>query len=139
MRDQQHHDRGMAENRTDFQVLEALADAGLERQSIEKGLKDDESTERGQLLVLEAELGQRTDFPVNLGPSMLDPGSRLSGLVGVSQHNHTRVEAVVSFDTKHFLTLAQGECRRTAKTHTSRRNYRLTRTRGSEDMHLAGQ
>lgn len=61
--DQQHCDRCMTEDRTDLQMLEAPAQAGLECQAIEQRLKEDECGERSRLLVLEADLGQRTGLP----------------------------------------------------------------------------
>lgn len=132
----------MAEDRTDLQMLQAPVQAGLELQAIEQRWKDDEPGERGRLLILEADLGQRAGRPADPGLAMLHRDGRFSVLVDVSPHNHTRAAAIFSLKNQQIInpsTPTRGESYRTAEARPSRGNYRPSSAGGPENMHLTGQ
>jgi hypothetical protein len=106
MHDHKHHDRGVPEDGTDHQVIEAPAQPALQPQTLEQGLEHHETGERGQLLVLETDLRQRAGFPMHGRLANLHTDGRLSGLdptCGNADHN--RVEAVFSFQTNNLNDL----------------------------------
>jgi hypothetical protein len=65
--DQNHDDGGVSEDRAHLQVLKASSQLVLQVESRKQRLKDDETCERGELLVFKSDLRQRVNFPVNGG------------------------------------------------------------------------
>lgn len=138
--DQQHHDCAVPEDEPDLQMQKSPGQPTLQLKSLGQGLKEDDTGETGQLVLLEAELCQRMGFRMNGGPANRYRNGRLSVLGDVWHDNHNSVEAVFSFQTGGFVTfstLARGESSKIGIAARSAGNYMLISLSGREITQLA--
>src|SRR5450756_922535 len=94
MHDQQHDNVGVPKDRAAFQMSEASLQTPLQIQPRQQRLHDNQPGEGGQMLVLEANLRQRTGFQINRILANLHSNGLSCWHGCFSQLNYTNAEAV---------------------------------------------
>jgi hypothetical protein len=119
MDDEAEHEHRVVVGGAELEVAEALSEAVSELELVEEKLEDDESSERGELLVIESELGESAGLALGALSGNLHGGDLLWAVVFCRHRDSTPKEVAfcviparfqeISLDFASSVNLTRGE------------------------------